>query len=133
MFYKILLPTGNEYTKTIESYTDLHVVQEKKILEAYHNRGPLELFYIFLPKQFLQKGQKHEQIILEKKGILEASITDILGMIGLELGISLCKLNTIKDYLSTEPFGSSTTFRKTMSNDRFLKLRVNLSFYRDRN
>ena len=70
---------------------------------------------------------------MKKKGILEASITDILGMIGLELGISLCKLNTIKDYLSTEPFGSSTTFRKTMSNDRFLKLRVNLSFYRDRN
>ena len=53
-----------------------------------------------------------------KKGIIEASETDIFCMIGLELGLFLCKLKSIR----------RTTSRKILS-----KLRTNSGFYGERN
>ena len=63
---------------------------------------------------------------------MEASGNDILGMIGLELAMPLCKLNHIKNYWSTESFGNGTDFRKTVSRNRFLKLHANIRFYGER-
>ena len=39
----ILVATKNEYVKNVVASTGLHVIQQKTVLEAWHNRGPVEV------------------------------------------------------------------------------------------
>ena len=47
-----LIPTENEYIRQIESSTGLHVLEDKNVWNAY-KKGPINLFYLFLHKNFI--------------------------------------------------------------------------------
>ena len=46
-----LVATENEYIKNVLACTGLHVIQQNTVLEAWHNRGPIGLFHLFLTFQ----------------------------------------------------------------------------------
>ena len=120
------IPTENEYIRQIESSTGLHVLEDNNVWNAY-KKGPIILFYLFLHKNFITErilswtNKKMDEIA--KKQI---SSNEILAVLGLELAMSTCKVNNIKNYFSGKSFGANDDYRKTMSQKRFRQIRGNL-------
>ena len=54
------------------------------------------------------------------------SSNEMLAVLGLELAMSTCKVNNIKNYFSGKSFGANDDYRKTMSQTRFRQIRGNL-------
>ena len=65
--------------------------------------------------------------MFDKKGTQIVLIPEVLTVIGLDIVMSLYKLNQIKNYWSADLFGSSTDFHKIMKHTKFQKIRANLS------
>ena len=120
------IPTENEYIRQIESSTGLHVLEDKNVWNAY-KKGPIHLFHLFLHKNFITErilswtNKKMDEIA--KKQI---SSNEILAVLGLELAMSTCKVNNIKNYFTGKSFGANDDYRKTMSQKRFREIRGNL-------
>ena len=65
--------------------------------------------------------------MFDKKVTQTVLIPEILTVIGLDIVMSLYKLNQIKNHWSADLFGSSTDFHKIMKHTKFQKIRANLS------
>ena len=65
--------------------------------------------------------------MFDKKVTQTVLIPEILTVIGLDIVMSLYKLNQIKNYWSVDLFGSSTDFHKIMKYTKFQKISANLS------
>ena len=97
----------------------MHASQNNNVWNAY-KKGPIDLFHLFLNKNFIT-----ERILswtnnkMVKMGNNLITRNEILTVLGLEIAMSSCKVNNLKDYFSGRAFGANDDYRKTMTKNRF--------------
>jgi hypothetical protein len=105
----------NEYIRGILSTVDLKILQESQVNNAFNsNDHELELFHLFMSKNYLDVVSKWTNEVLLDKGRKQCSCKEFLAYIGLELGMSLMKFNDIKKYWARGSFLGHETFCSTM-------------------
>ena len=81
------LPNKNKYLKDVSSCTGLHLVQPKRISKGF-KAGPIGLFHLFIRKSFFHDCiRKWTNRNLDIKGKPHASIDEIFGVVGIEIGM----------------------------------------------
>jgi len=126
---KHLNSIDNEYIRGILSTVDLKILQESQVNNAFNsNDRELELFHLFMSKNYLDVVSKWTNEVLLDKGRKQCSCKEFLAYIGLELGMSLMKFNDIKKYWARGSFLGHETFRSTMSRSRFQDIRSCVRF-----
>jgi hypothetical protein len=110
----------NEHIRGILSTVDLKILLQSQVKNAFNsNDHELELFHLFMTKNYLDVVSKWMNEVLLEKGRKQCSCKEFLAYIGLELGMSLMKINDIKKYWARGSFLGHETFRSTMSRSRF--------------
>jgi hypothetical protein len=124
----------NEYIKMLRKQSKLVLLQKARAKKAL--RGPHEelgLFYLFFTMSFWDTIRLWTNKRLAAKGLPECTKECFAAYLGLEIGMSLVRFNTFKEYWSTGLFVGHQTFSATMSRNVFQQIRANLFFYNPSN
>ena len=100
----------NEYVRRILRSADLHILQPGLVSAAYNAPDrELSLFHLYLTRDYLNRVCEWTNEALLAKGRTECSPKEFYGYIGLELGMSLLKFNSIGpgQYMDGRPLGNS--------------------------
>ena len=111
------------YVKHIEKCSDLAILKLDYVLKAWKSKGPAGLFYCFLTRQILCKRMR---VWTEQKSNLNITQHEMSAYVGLEMAMSICRFNKIRDYWTNSPFLGNNWFKNTMARDRFTQIRANL-------
>jgi hypothetical protein len=89
----------NEYIRGILSTVDLQILQPCQVNNPFKsNNHELELFHLFMTKNYPDEVSKWMNEVLVDKGRRACSYKEFFAYIGLEHGMSLMKFNDIKKY-----------------------------------
>ena len=88
----------------------------------------VKLFHLFLTRDYLVMVSKFSSEVLERRGKKALQPNEFLGYIGLELGMSLVKFNSLRSYWRSGAFMGHDTFKDAMSRNRFLEIRAAVQF-----
>jgi hypothetical protein len=110
--------------KKLLQSSDLHILQRGRVCAAYDSEAwELNLFHLFFSKTFLEAVGEWTNEVLVSKGKKSVSMKEFYAYMGLEMGMSLVKYNTLKSYWSNGKFLGHETFKETMSRNRFMEVR----------
>jgi len=119
----------NEYIRSILDGVDLHILQPGRVQNAISSENPeADLFHLFLSKDYLGAVCTWTNEGLVSRGRKPCVADEFLAYVGLELGMSLLKYNSIHRYWSKGSFLGHETFRATMSRTRFQEIRSAVRF-----
>jgi len=119
----------NEYVRRILRSADLHILQPGLVSAAYNAPDrELSLFHLYLTRDYLNRVCEWTNEALLAKGRTECSPKEFYGYIGLELGMSLLKFNSISSYWAKGCFLGHDTFREAMPRTRFQDVRSAVRF-----
>ena len=122
------LPNANSYLKHVSSCTGLHMIQKGRILKSF-KKEPIALFHLFIRKSFLSDCvRKWTNRNLDEKGKPEASTEELLGVVGIEIGMSYSRMNNMRDYWKKTFIGSNGDCGKIIGRERYMEIRRSLSF-----
>jgi len=115
----------NDYVKSILQSANLHILQPTLVNNAYDSEDrKRNLFHLFFTKNYLETVCCWTAKDFGMKGKRPCSAVEFYAYIGLELGTSLLKYNSIKTYWSKGCFIGHETFRDTMSCNHFESIRA---------
>ena len=111
----------------------LHILKPKAVSNAYKNNDFVGLVRQFMPRQLLEVIREWTNANLQKKVCKSSFINEdeFNAYFGLEIAMSLVKMNRISDYWSTSLFQGHQDFKRVMSRDRFKEIRAALKFRPD--
>jgi hypothetical protein len=119
----------NDYVRSILQSANLLILQPTLVNNSYDSEDrERNLFHLFFTKNYLETVCRWTAEKLGMKGKRPCSAVEFYAYIGLELGMSLLKYNSIKTYWSKECFIGHETFRDTMSRNRFESIRASARF-----
>jgi hypothetical protein len=119
----------NEYIRGIMRTVDLCIQQVGHVTNAYNSQEKeVELFHLFLTKNYLETVARWTNEVLVEKGRKALYAKEFFAYMGLELGMSLLKFNSMKSYWARGNFLGHETFRTTMSRTRFQEIRSSIRF-----
>ena len=125
----------NQYIDNQIASANLYLHNPKACQQAFLESGPLGLFFLFIPKRFIdgfifkamkealeakQSGQR-TKIVLTTKALC--------CVLGLDIALLLCNSTQMKELWSTKLFLGSSAFSSTMSRDTFVTIRGSLRIY----
>ena len=118
---------GERYVESIKKPSGLQILQSRRVRAAYAERKEAGLFQPFLSLNMINNIKNWANTSSK----LGKQITEIEmhAYAGLEMAMSLIRLNKIKDYWSKKMFQGHKDFTQTMSRDRFLKIMSCVRFY----
>jgi hypothetical protein len=120
----------NDYVRSILQSADLCILQSTLVNNAYNSEDrERNLFHLFFTKNYLETVCHWTAKELGMKGKRPCTAVEIYAYIGLELGMSLLKYNSIKSYWSKGCFIGHETFRDTMSHNCFESIRASARVY----
>jgi hypothetical protein len=115
----------NDYVRSILQSANLLILQPTLVNNSYDSEDrERNLFHLFFTKNYLETVCRWTAKELGMKGKRPCSAVEFYAYIGLELGTSLLKYNSIKTYWSKGCFIGHKTFRDTMSRNRFGSIRA---------
>ena len=118
--------SSNNYIKLLQHNSGLKLLQETKIRKAYDQSGKFGLFKLFITNNWLIQMRKwiNQKIVEEGK----VAITDkkFRAYMGLEMAMSIIKINDLKHYWRRDMFAGHPDFVSVMSRDDFLSIRANV-------
>jgi hypothetical protein len=119
----------NAYITSILEPANLHILQPGQVSLAYHSEKlELNLFHLFFTKNYLETVCRWTNEVLEKKGLKSCTSLEFFAYIGLELGMSLLKYNSIKSYWGNGSFLGHETYKQCMPQNRFQQIRASVWF-----
>ena len=120
----------NEYIKSIIDESLPQILKPNAINAAFKQNGEVGLFHLFITNDLLKAIVKwtNDNIDLKVSSTKKITIKEMKKYIGLELAMSIVKLNQIRDYWSTESFLGHPDFGRTMGRQRFCDIRRFLIF-----
>ena len=73
---------------------------QKRITLKYFKKGHITRFHLFIRKSFYFSDciRKWTNRCLDEKGKPEASTEELLGVVGIEIGMSYSRMNNMRDY-----------------------------------
>ena len=125
----------NQYIDNQMASSDLHLHNPSKCKEEFLDSGPLGLFFLFIPKRFIDRYMfKATKELLESKESGQKTNFVLTNkafrcVIGLDIAMSLCNNTAMKELWSTKMFMGSSSFASTMSRDNFVRVRGSLQIY----
>jgi hypothetical protein len=115
----------NDYVRSILQLANLCILQPTLVNKVYDNEDrERNLFHLFFTKNYLETVCCWTAKELGMKGKRPCTAVEFYAFIGLELGMSLLKYNSIKSYWSKGCFIGHETFHDTMSRNRFESIRA---------
>lgn len=118
-----------QYLEELMNSTGLEILKKNLVHREYEERKEQGLFNVFLNQTFVECVRLWTNVELFKKGKKIVSKELFNAYIGLELAMSISKLNHIRDYWSTKMFLGNVDFKRIMCRDRFKDIRSSLCFY----
>jgi hypothetical protein len=104
----------NAYITSILESANLHILHPGQVSLAYRSEKlELNLFHL---------------LVLEKKELKSCTSLEFFACIGLELGMSLLKYNSIKSYWGNGSFLGHETYKQCMPQNRFQQIRASVWF-----
>ena len=119
---------GEYINDWMQQSNQLIINRKKQAMHAFHRKGPLGLFSLFISPSFLNRIYDWTNVKLVNEGKEPMSLTEFNAYLGLELAMSLTNNNSIHEYWSDKPFLSVKGFQDVMSRRRFQIIRGSLQF-----
>ena len=118
---------GNQYIEKVMHESKLQLLQINLINKWYKSNGILGLFHLFLNQSLFSKihswTSQHLVLNNPQEGS-KLSLSKIKVAIGLEIGASMLKMNSMKDYWEEGSFPGHDDFKSTMLYTEFSKIRA---------
>jgi hypothetical protein len=93
-------PSDNQYIRRILNSADLHILRPGVVSNAYNStERELSLLMLFFPNDYLTNVCGWTNEVLAKRGHSSCTVKEFFAYMGLELGMSLIKYNSIKKLL----------------------------------
>jgi hypothetical protein len=122
--------TRNPYVKKSSEDSLLHILQPKRVKNAFENENKeSNLFHLFVGRSLFEAILRWTNKELAKKGKRQISLEKLMAYIGLEIAMSIVEIGSIKQYWETKAFSGHGDFRDTMSRDDFQDIRAALQFH----
>ena len=120
----------NAYIKSIIADSKPKILKPNLINRAFKENGEVGLFHLFLTNDLLKAIVQwtNHNIDLKASSTKKITVKEMKKYIGLELAMSIIKLNQIQDYWSTDSFLGHPDFGRTMGRQRFCNIRRFLIF-----
>ena len=122
------IAASSPYIRQLLENTKLEILQHDEVRNAYKSKE-IGLFHLFLRQSMFNTICKWTNEELVKKGKNRITIEKFKAYVGLEIAMSIVKLNDISDYWSTAMFLGHKDFSNVMSRDDFESIRSSLKFY----
>ncbi|KAG1705140.1 hypothetical protein DVH05_004076 [Phytophthora capsici] len=120
---------GRAYLNVLKKGGGITLLQEDKVTRAYHTKGILGLFGLFFNRRIRDTLLQWLNPRLTESGVPTITLRELNAYIGLEIATSLCPLNRLRDYWSTNELYGHQLFRSTMQRDLFLGIRAALTLH----
>ncbi|POM59005.1 Hypothetical protein PHPALM_36271 [Phytophthora palmivora] len=120
---------GRIYVETLARNGGITLLQESKEKRAYRTKGILGLFALFFSRRVRDTLLQWLTPRLIQSGVPIVSLRELNAYIGLEIATSLCPLNRLRDYSSTNDLYGHHIFRSTMQRDLLLGIRAALTLH----
>lgn len=116
----------NAYVKSLENQSDLKLLQSARIMKSFNDAGVLGLFRLFLTDTWIDAMRTWTNNSMAQKGLKKVNEKMFKAYIGLELAMSIIRINDIKNYWRSDMFCGQRDFQETMSRENFMNIRSNL-------
>mmetsp|Transcript_10872 Transcript_10872/g.15911 ORF Transcript_10872/g.15911 Transcript_10872/m.15911 type:complete len:303 (+) Transcript_10872:618-1526(+) len=116
------------YIQELFEITRLEILQPDAVRCAYASKE-LGLFHLFLRKSMFESIRKWTNEESERKGKNDISRGKFNAYVGLEIAMSIIRLNDISDFWCKSMFLGQSDFSNVMSRDDFESIRGSLKFY----
>ena len=119
-------PRGPYIAKILQQLS-LKLLQEPRIKKAYKDHGYLGLFCLFITRSWFEAMRTWLNMKRKEKGLDAVNEYIFNAYVGLEMAMSLVRMNTIDSYWRDEMFMGQKDFKETMSRPKFTSIRSNIT------
>ncbi|KAF4132759.1 Transposase IS4 [Phytophthora infestans] len=124
-----ILRVGQRYIDGLEAEGGITLLQEEKAMRAFREKGILGLFALFFTRKLRSTLLQWINPRLRENGTPDITLRELNAYIGLEIATSLCPLNRLRDYWSTNELYGHPLFQSTMQRDLFLGIRAAITLH----
>ncbi|OWY97200.1 LOW QUALITY PROTEIN: hypothetical protein PHMEG_00032329 [Phytophthora megakarya] len=122
-----ILQAGTTYISRLEAIRGITLLQEERTKRVCRNKGLMGLFALCFTRKLRVTLGKN--LRLQENGIPAIGLCELNAYFGLDIATSLCPLNHLRDYWSTNEFYGHPLFMLTMRRDLFLCIRSALTLH----